>query len=401
MPLPTTAADCVKCGACTVACPVYRVTGRESLTARGRLHLLTTDLAESPSSHFADLFSACLLCGRCEEVCSRGLPITTLVAECRQRFGFRAGRHWLRRSLVRRSLSHPDLLGALARTGQLLGRMPGLAAGSGLRLRLGILEDDPGRPASLPALRQPVLRPKDEHRIGYFSGCFAIHLQPSIARRAIALATRSAGGPLVMPKQQTCCGLAAWSAGRIEEAKRLAAVNIGAFSRSSGPVLVSCASCFAHLRRYGELFADDPAMQDRAERFSARVTDIMTYLVQAASLRVQQRADCRVWYHEPCHLRRFPEASRAAARLLQQTAGFSLVTPPGFSRCCGQGGLFHLGYPELSGKIFQRSLDSLLSHCPEIITTTCSGCLMQFQVELARRNLDIRVVHLLLLLADG
>ncbi len=33
-------ASCAKCGACVPVCPLYKLAGRESLTARGKLHLL-------------------------------------------------------------------------------------------------------------------------------------------------------------------------------------------------------------------------------------------------------------------------------------------------------------------------------------------------------------------------
>ncbi|MCW5199838.1 4Fe-4S dicluster domain-containing protein, partial [Desulfobulbus sp. F1] len=73
---------CAKCGACMTVCPVFRTEGRESLTARGRMHLLATS-TNSISAVFADVFSRCLLCGACEQVCPRNLPITQLIADAR------------------------------------------------------------------------------------------------------------------------------------------------------------------------------------------------------------------------------------------------------------------------------------------------------------------------------
>ena len=55
-----------------MVCPVFRADGREVLTARGKMHLLTTELVEKPSAVFEDRFSRCLLCGACEQVC----PVT-------------------------------------------------------------------------------------------------------------------------------------------------------------------------------------------------------------------------------------------------------------------------------------------------------------------------------------
>ncbi|HSH13366.1 MAG TPA: (Fe-S)-binding protein, partial [Desulfurivibrionaceae bacterium] len=77
---------CAKCGTCSTVCPVYRVTGLESDTARGKLHLLAK-LAGSPASPaYREIFSRCLLCGACRHACPRGLDLPGLVAEARSDF---------------------------------------------------------------------------------------------------------------------------------------------------------------------------------------------------------------------------------------------------------------------------------------------------------------------------
>ena len=65
--------QCAKCGACTVVCPVFQAGGRESLSARGRLHLLARLDPAQASAAYAEILTQCLLCGACRAVCSRGL----------------------------------------------------------------------------------------------------------------------------------------------------------------------------------------------------------------------------------------------------------------------------------------------------------------------------------------
>ncbi|MBT8330498.1 MAG: (Fe-S)-binding protein, partial [Desulfofustis sp.] len=61
---------------------------------------------------------------------------------------------------------------------------------------------------------------------------------------------------------------------------------------------------------------------------------------------------------------------------------------------CGQGGLFHVGAPELSAKIRDNLADKIVDLEPDLITTTCSGCLMQLKSAMAAIDKDIPVIHL-------
>jgi glycolate oxidase iron-sulfur subunit len=392
--------QCAKCGSCTVVCPVYRVTGRESLAARGKLHLLGTDLAGRPSAAFEDLFAQCLLCGACEDVCPRQLPIRGLIVEARSRFSSLYGQHGLQRWLVRRVLSSTALLERLVQTGLVLENLPLLPRDSGLRLKLGLLErgqtgkKDSGQETAAGSGRTP-------SEVSYFTGCLAGYLQPSIADAVRRLLQHFSGRPADEPQAQRCCGLAAWSAGNKDEAVRLAKRNIDAFASSTGPVLASCVSCFAHLKRYAGLFPDDPGWREKAERFSARVREFSSFMLEMNCTSVFRAPDRpRIMYHEPCHLRFDKENREGPRTLLRQIDRAVIVEPEGGQRCCGQGGLFHLGYPDLAERIFSKACEGALETGADIVVTGCSGCLLQWQAGLADRGTPMRVLHPAVFLAD-
>lgn len=388
---------CVKCGACTVVCPVYRVEPRESLTARGKMHLLSLPLARRPSALFQELFSRCLLCGACENACSRNLPITELVARARCGFSPFYGRHGLQKVMARKVLSSNILLQGLVRAGISLKRINGLPARSGLRIRLGLLEEPRGRAEPEPVSASSV----SDEGVWYFSGCLARHLQPEVGR-AVRDLTRAAARRVSEPENQCCCGLAAFSAGRHDEARRLAWRNIETFAGSRGPILTSCSSCSSHLAAYVDLFADDPEKQRQAEGFSSRVIEFSSFFLnhlQGELVLTKSRGN-KVFYHDPCHLRFVESGREAPRRLIDRIANVERVESVDGPQCCGQGGLFHLGYPELSRKIFQKCADRALVERPDLVTTTCSGCLMQWQTGVVESRLPVRVLHLARLLVD-
>ena len=299
----------------------------------------------------------------------------------------------MRRNLARITLARPGLLEGLVRAGIGLERLSLLPADSGLRIRLGLLEGARGKPGPGRAWKS---REEDggEPRFSYFSGCLARHLQPSVGSATRLLVRELAGSGLHEPESQACCGMASWSTGNLEEARRLARNNIAAFENRPGPVLTSCASCTAHLARYPALFEDDPVWQGKAEAFSGRVRDFSAFLLEKVGRTVfPAPALRRVFYHEPCHLR-FGGADRDAPRdILRQVADIALVEPD-VHHCCGQGGLFHLGYPELSERIFARADDAARAAEPDAVVTGCSGCLLQWQAGMATRPGSVPVLHL-------
>ncbi|WP_457573322.1 (Fe-S)-binding protein [Desulfolithobacter sp.] len=392
---------CAKCGSCSVVCPVYRVDGRESLTARGRLHLLGTEFAGPPSPRFQEIFSRCLLCGACESVCPRNLEVTEVVSLARSRFPRLYGSHGMVRELARMTLDHPALLQWLVRAGISLKRLRGLPASSGLRIRLGILEEQAvSKEAPLPQKEDVGKEAPPDSGLCYFTGCLARYLQPSVARATQKLCLAAVGEPAVVPGNQVCCGLAAWSAGKRDQARELARRNIQAFADSSGPILTSCASCSAYLKRYPELFRDNPSWQERAREFGSRVQEFSDFFfahLQRVSL--VARSGIPLFYHDPCHLRFSAPGREMPRKLINRVAKVQLLNPERPGSCCGQGGLFHLGCPDLSARIFSRAAESAQALGPEIVVTSCSGCLMQWQQGLARRGNPVAVAHLAVFLA--
>ena len=81
-----TSNHCAKCGACTPVCPVFRASGNEIYSARGKQHLAEVFKDQQPGPVFEDIYSKCLLCGACSEVCPQHIDISDEVIEAAQRF---------------------------------------------------------------------------------------------------------------------------------------------------------------------------------------------------------------------------------------------------------------------------------------------------------------------------
>jgi len=401
--------SCAKCGACSVVCPVYRVTGQEAHTARGKLHLALNCDLPGTGAVFEDIFSKCLLCGACSAVCPRDIDICGQVVRARAAFPAVTGAHGYEKYLARKALSHPELLASLRVLGRAGARLflRYLPEDSGFRLRLALFQQDERAVTARDEVGAASPGFGRKEGLTCFPGCTARYLIPGIVASCDALAG-GLGLALSIPDGLSCCGLAAFSAGDGREAERCARRNIAILERTSGPILMPCASCYAHLRRYGDLLADDPAWRNRAEAIKGRLVEVSCYLdgrgtpaanSSAVVKQVAAGAKMRVYYHDPCHLRYDLQGSRIMAeprRLLAHDPYLELLELPDGPECCGHGGLFHISAPEISAVIRDTLAAKVLALGPDVITTTCSGCLMQWRVaiEVAGAGDRVRVLHL-------
>jgi glycolate oxidase iron-sulfur subunit len=394
-------AGCVRCGRCLSVCPIYRETGREGGSARGKLALLKADLERTAdlAGRMKDLLSACLGCGACAEICVNEVRADELIQAGRGLALSGGGLEALRRLLARDLLSR----GRLTRTA-LKGRsvwLKSVPPESGLRVRFPLPGLDQTR--WLPPLADPPFleRPRPEQQtvgngptVALFVGCVSNFLRPADAAAAVRV-LEAAGATVVVPSGQVCCGKPAFSSGDEETAAWLARRNQAVFEAERCDFLVApCATCSAHLKSYGP-FAEP--------KWKGRVRDLSEFLVNDLGWSPRPATperSLRVFFHDPCHLRRRQGVWREPRTLIEALPGVELVgrdLPPA---CCGHGGLFNLWHYDLSQAIFARRAETAAPLEPDVIVTSCSGCLLQFEDGRRRLGWDVRVASLAELL-DG
>ena len=407
--------SCAKCGTCNTVCPVYLATGNEIHTPRGKQHLGSRIEKDEVSSHYADIFSKCLLCGACLDACPRGVDTPELVIKVRSELPRLSGLSFIK-YLSRRALAHPSLLSGLTRIGKAANLILGewLPHDSGLRLRLQSFGQEAFRlPAAgyIERLKAELPEGKEQQEsreksgTSYFLGCLANHLQPDIAESTQFLVARTTGHKADVPLEQACCGMAALAAGRIDEARDLAKKNITAFEINDFPILVSCSSCYYQLKSYHELLADDPEWRERAVRFIERLQEFSTFFLEKFSdsgkalIPAASGSSIKVLYHDPCHLRFKLHITSEPRQLISLFPGIEMQELPSGPQCCGQGGLFQVAHPDLAQKVRDRLMDDFGNISAQTVLTACSGCLLQWQLGLAAKDKRSKAEHLAIFIA--
>ncbi|MFH1089951.1 MAG: (Fe-S)-binding protein, partial [Pseudomonadota bacterium] len=377
---------CVRCGRCLAVCPVYRLTGWEGSVARGKLSLLRAELAGEAdlAAHMKDLLSHCLVCGACAEICANSVKADELIQAGRSLALTGGGLNKLKSLLARDVLSRGPLARGLYRGRRLF--LKNVPKESGLHFRFPIPGLDKARwlpqPAEQPFLSRPLPSPPRHRgpRVALFLGCVANYLRPESAEAAVNL-LQAAGAEIIIPPLQVCCGKPAAAAGDKDTALYLAQRNLSVFDPDEFDYITAfCATCSSQIKDYATLTG-----LIQAEELAGKVLDLGALLADVLHWRPQARDPApelekvKVFYHDPCHLRRKQGVHSQPRALIRSLPGVELVGQDDPPVCCGYGGIFNLWHYGLSRDIFQKRAETIQAHAPDLVVTNCSGCWLQFE----------------------
>jgi glycolate oxidase iron-sulfur subunit len=399
---------CIHCGMCLEACPTYRITGLETESPRGRIHLMQAvfggrvDAAPEVSVHF----DRCLACRACEAVCPAGVPYGRLIEATR---AFLAGRErpplprLLRWFAFRWLLPHPGRIEALAAIASVYER----SGAKALLRRSGLIRLLPRRLRLLEGLLPPLTGPRfsrarggviaargaPRSRVALLTGC-VMRVAYGEVHEATARLLSRCGVEVIVPPEQVCCGALHVHSGERPDAVALARRNIAAFERTGADaIVVNAAGCGAHLKSYGELLEDDPTWAARAAAFSAKVRDLSEILVELiADIRLGP-VPLRVTYQDPCHLAHAQGVRDEPRTLLRRVPELDFIEMPEADRCCGSAGVYNLVQADYALRLLDTKMADIRSIGAEAVVTANPGCMLQLRFGAERERLSLRVYH--------
>jgi Fe-S oxidoreductase len=107
----------------------------------------------------------------------------------------------------------------------------------------------------------------------------------------------------------------------------------------------------------------------------------------------------RVAYHDSCQsLRQL--GLKTQPRALLERAGYEVVDLPDIALCCGFGGTFSFDWPRVADRLAGWKLDALAATGCTVLASDNPGCLMHIAAAARRRDLDIKVAHVLEMVAN-
>jgi L-lactate dehydrogenase complex protein LldE len=236
-------------------------------------------------------------------------------------------------------------------------------------------------------------------RVALFVTCLVDLFRPTIGFASMKL-LEEAGCEVEVPLAQTCCGQPAYNSGDRADARAIAENTIAAFE-GFDYIVAPSGSCAGMLKKhYPGLFAGDARWEPRARAFSAKVHELVSFLVDVRGMTAAHASAAgSVTYHDSCSGLRELNVKAQPRALLNSIPGLKLVEMQDPDVCCGFGGTFCVKYPDISNAIVEKKTETIDATGANTLLAGDLGCLMNMAGKLKRQGSKVEARHVAEVLA--
>lgn len=347
------AQTCSDCGNCLSACPVYQIKRVEPSSPRGKVNLIKAlyhGTLKKRRNNEAFIYQ-CLLCGSCQDSCTKGVEFLPLMIEYRN---FRARRFHI--PLAKKGM----LYFYQSPFFKMMANLMRILAATPLK---GILPVQVGKP-----VRQ-VKRGKKgrlDFDILLFPGCVLSNLLPRFLGKIIKTLSNQ-GFSCYIPPNLSCCGFPFLSQGWGRKFDQLRERNMDVFNRYTFEYLVvPCGTGTKTFKEYYPL--QNVEILELSQFYYRFIKDLPVTAFPAEK-------NQRVTFHHPCHTLKSLKVEEEPEFFLKQLDHRFVSDQERL--CCGFGGLFRASNPSLSRKILDKKREQLRAMDVDVVVTSCPGCFLQ------------------------
>ena len=237
-------------------------------------------------------------------------------------------------------------------------------------------------------------------KVALFITCLVDMFRPCIGFSATKL-LEDANCNVEIPENQSCCGQPAFNSGDQDNARKIAEMVINTFENFDYVVIPS-GSCAGMMKKhYVELFDNDTDWQARAQKFSAKVYELVSFLTDVLKVESTESSfQGSVTYHDSCSGLRELSIHQQPRLLLNSVSGIEFSELKDSDVCCGFGGTFCVKYPEISDAIVEVKAENIINSGAQTVLAGDLGCLLNIAGKLKRLGSDVEVRHIAEVLSD-
>lgn len=392
---------CARCRTTSTSdrqCPVFRATAREEATPRAKANLLRgvlsgqLDVDDLTDDHAKSIFDLCFQCHQCRLECPASVDIPKIVTELKAQYVATNGLP-VSDALLGRIDTIAAVLSNFPWTSNRLMRSPFARWLAERLFDLSAVRELP-RVVSKTFLRYAAARrwnrpqPQGDLKVAYFVDMYANYFDPEIGR-ALGEVLQQNGIGLYVPTAQSASGISRLTSGDIRSAHKFARKNVRLLAdavRQGYRILATEPSALLCLKHEYPNLLDDEEAHLVAEN-SSEACEYLWDLHEDGKLDLDfSQIDCRIAYHQPCHLRVL-DPRCCAPKLLSLIPGIEVENiDAGCSGMAGTWGLQRKNYRS-SLRIGWPVISKMRSAKVSIATTECSACKMQIEHGSDRKTL--------------
>lgn len=346
--------SCKKCGRCQSVCPVFRETGLEQMTSRGKFAMLRglKDSVLKRPSDIEQRLRNCVLCGKCKEVCPQKIDTQSVFIKSR---------------IVMARLNRTSFI---------------------KRLIIAAFLAFPGLDFKKSEIKKREVEGKNNQKLLFFSGCVFDKLFPEKKAKAEMLFKRLGFDIEIISGE--CCGIPNLSSGNLKGFLKNRESLMKRFLKSDADYIVSgCPTCLTTITKiWPEFDGFDDLLTSKFKILDFH--ELMEKNLEKLKFNKIDKSIKGVTWHQPCHLTSLG-VKKEGELILENICREKFSKSETMNTCCGFGGTFSIDHPFLSSKIGKKRAADLDLQRNNLVVTGCPACIIQLKRITIKDKVD--VVH--------
>ncbi len=369
---------CLQCGYCRSVCPVYRETGWESLTPRGKVFWLKQLQSKSlldkilgrriePDPEWMKRLFSCTLCSRCETICHVEIPFHEFWEEARE---------WI----VENGYGPPQ---------------------AAVDMYDSIANKEFGNPFKEPTTKRDEwykddYKLPDKAEIVYFPGCMTSFYEYQLLLNTMKTFKKLDLDFTTLGTDEKCCGAINVMTGQVENFKQIAQHNVGMIEkRGAKTVVTGCPGCLRGIKKYAKHVG-------KLGFEVIHTTELINRMINEGQIEFSKEfknKNLPIVYHDPCELGRvsqlegrgiFDEPRNILANIPGIEEVMEFPTNRMDSVCCGGGGGLKAVDYDLTTNITARKVDEAVKLEAKTIASACPNCKSQISIGVEAKKEEMK-----------
>jgi Fe-S oxidoreductase len=353
--------SCIECEGCLEVCDTYAVTQNLLQSPMGRLKIVNKAYSNSEDITNEEIkgIYTCTLCGICDQICQKGIPIADLIHSSKIKF--------VELGIGPLDIHKKITLGITEKNN---------SVGGNPEERLDWIPD---------TYRDTEQFEKKESDTLLFFGCMSSFRVKESASASYEL-LKKANYDFKIYKEEPCCGEYVYSSGDLELAKKIFLENFESFKKNGiKTIITTCGGCIYAFNNIYPKYIDDWDIKVK------HIVQIVNELYEQKKLKFKNHNQ-KITYHDPCRVGRKlinNEIYDEPRILLRETSEELVEISHGreFTTCCGAGSGIRGVDSSITIRIGQKIFDDLKN---DMIISSCPLCIFNFRYVNYKTNSSVK-----------